>query len=91
MLSTGDSSTTIGEREVAKVRANEFTKLKVGQFAFPSDGNSEIIKFRKPTIEHNPLKEINNMANVVQSNMDEILSDMETFAVLHGISQVKKT
>lgn len=48
LFTWGDTSTTTGEREVAKHRANEFNKLKVGQFAFLSDGENEIVNIVAP-------------------------------------------
>lgn len=88
ILSSGESSTTTGQREVAKVRANEFMKLKVGEFAFLSDGKSEILKFRKPNFEIQPInKQDCKMENIIISNMNEILADMELFASSIGVSQ----
>lgn len=50
LFSWGTSTVTTGEREVSKIRANEFTKLGVGQFAMLSDGRSEIVKFPYPKL-----------------------------------------
>jgi Type IV secretory system Conjugative DNA transfer len=44
------SGTNVGEREISKVRAIEFFKLKPGQFAFISDGEGEIVKFSRQNI-----------------------------------------
>lgn len=88
ILSSGDNSTTIGQREVSKFRANEFMKLEVGQFAFLSDGKSEIIKFNKPNISIEPLKEnADEMKSRITKNMNKIISDMEYFAKDIGVSQ----
>lgn len=51
LFSTGESSTTIGEKEVSKFRASKFNALKVGEFAFLSDGNTDIVKFKAPKIQ----------------------------------------
>lgn len=51
LFSTGETSTTIGEKEVSKFRASRFNSLKVGEFAFLSDGNTDIVKFKPPKIE----------------------------------------
>ena len=45
------TGSNIGEREVSKVRANEFLRLKTGQFGFLSNGKSEIVQFTKYNIE----------------------------------------
>lgn len=51
LFSTGETSTTIGEKEVSKFRASKFNALKVGEFAFLSDGNTDIVKFKPPKIK----------------------------------------
>ncbi|AZB32113.1 type IV secretory system conjugative DNA transfer family protein (plasmid) [Chryseobacterium balustinum] len=51
LFSTGETSTTIGEKEVSKFRASKFNSLKVGEFAFLSDGNTDIVKIKTPKIE----------------------------------------
>lgn len=51
LFSTGETSTTIGEKEVSKFRASKFNALKVGEFAFLSDGNTDIVKFKAPKIQ----------------------------------------
>lgn len=45
------TGSNIGEREVSKVRANEFLRLKTGQFGFLSNGKSEIVQFTRYNIE----------------------------------------
>ncbi|MFN3021824.1 type IV secretory system conjugative DNA transfer family protein [Chryseobacterium sp. TY3] len=51
LFSTGETSTTIGEKEVSKFRASKFNALKVGEFAFLSDGNTDIVKFKTTKIQ----------------------------------------
>lgn len=76
LLSMGGNSTTTGEREISKHRAHEFTKLKVGQFAFLSDGNNEIINVVPPKIES---EKINSMKQISQqkleSNFNKIMEE----------------
>ena len=50
LLAWGETSTTTGEREVHKHRANEFNRLNVGEFAFLSDGKNEIVNIIHPPI-----------------------------------------
>jgi len=52
LFSTGETSTTIGEKEVSKFRASKFNALQVGEFAFLSDGNTDIVKFKPPKIKN---------------------------------------
>ncbi|MFK7102222.1 type IV secretory system conjugative DNA transfer family protein [Flavobacterium oreochromis] len=73
------NSTNIGEREVAKVRANEFLKLKVGNFAFLSDGKSEIINFKKQNIKRLELDSSKNLTDEMYiSNFYKIIEDVES-------------
>lgn len=50
LFSTGKTSTTVGEKEVSKFRASRFNSLKVGEFGFLSDGNTDIVKMMPPKI-----------------------------------------
>ena len=76
LLSWGETSTTTGEREVHKHRANEFNRLKVGEFALLSDGKNEILNFIAPKIE---TEQFNNQKLITQkmleSNFEKILSE----------------
>ena len=79
MLSFGDRSTTTGEKEVSKHRAHEFTKLKVGQFAFLSDGNNDIINLIAPKIESEKLvskKQVS--AQKLESNFNKIMEEAQS-------------
>lgn len=81
------ASTTIGEREVAKVRAHEFTKFVPGQFAFLSGGKAEVIRFPKFNIEVEELKEQDNDLDYkIQQNYTKILNDVNVFAKKIGLS-----
>lgn len=76
LLSTGGKSTTTSEREVSKHRAHEFTKLKVGQFAFLSDGNNEIVDVIAPKIESEQIvskKQISQQK--LESNFNKIMEE----------------
>ncbi|WP_165782898.1 type IV secretory system conjugative DNA transfer family protein [Flavobacterium columnare] len=72
------NSTSISEREVAKVRANEFLKLKVGNFAFLSDGKSEIINFKRPIIKRLSLDSSKNLTDEMYiSNFYKIIEEVQ--------------
>lgn len=76
LLSTGGKSTTTSEREVAKHRAHEFTKLKVGQFAFLSDGNNEIVNVVAPKIESEKITSMKQVSQQkLESNFNKILEE----------------
>ncbi|CAH8295998.1 type IV secretion system coupling TraD/TrwB family protein [Mariniflexile fucanivorans] len=74
------NGTTTSKREVSKVRAYEFTKLKAGQFAFLSDGKNDMVKFNRLMIER---EEIDNSLEVSKenliSNYENILRDIQSF------------
>ena len=70
--------TTYGHKEVAKVRANTFLKLKVGEFAFLSDGKSEVVKFTKSNIERAKLDSSRNLTDDKYiSNFHKIIADVD--------------
>lgn len=46
-----DTRVTTGEREVAKIRANTFFKLKQGEFIAFADGQEQSIKFKVPHLK----------------------------------------
>lgn len=76
LLSTGGKSTTTSEREVSKHRAHEFTKLKVGQFAFLSDGNNEIVNVVAPKIVTEKITSKKQVSQQkLESNFNKILEE----------------
>jgi type IV secretory pathway TraG/TraD family ATPase VirD4 len=88
---TGNSSsTTIGEREIPKVRSHEFTKFTPGKFAFISGGKAELIRFPKYDIKVEPLPEKENLQKKMIENYSDIIDDVNLFAEQIGISLEKK-
>ncbi len=78
----GTTGTTTSKREVAKIRAQEFMKLKAGEFAFISNGESEMIKFNRLQIEREKLTEDESHSDSdYLSNFNKIISDMEKLIV----------
>lgn len=76
LLSSGGKSTTTSEREVAKHRAHEFTKLKVGQFAFLSDGNNELVNVVAPKMEsENIISKKQISLQKLESNFNKIMEE----------------
>lgn len=79
LLDWGDRSTTIGEREVAKHRAHEFNTLKVGQFAFLSDGNNELVNIVAPKIETATISSKKPIsAQKLDSNFNKIMEEAQS-------------
>lgn len=76
LFSTGETSTTIGEKEVSKFRASKFNSLKVGEFAFLSDGNNDIVKIKPPKIEKGKIpirKKITH--EMLERNFNQIIQE----------------
>ncbi len=80
-LFSSNKSTTRTEREVKKVRSHEFLRFKQGQFAFLSDGNSDVIKFPKPNIPKQKLEaETEEMKALIESNYRKIIAEMKNLS-----------
>ncbi len=75
---TSKTGSSIGEKEVSKVRANEFLRLKTGQFAFLSDGKSEIVQFTKNNIDKPELDNSRMLTDkMYEDNYFEIIRQVE--------------
>lgn len=87
---TGKSaSTTIGEREVAKVRSHEFPLFVPGQFAYLSGGKAEVIRFPKFNIAVEEIKDIEDKKSLdwkVEQNYKKVISDINFFAKTIGLN-----
>lgn len=69
---------TYSQKEVSKVRASTFLKLKIGEFAFLSDGKSEVFKFSKSNIEKCKLDSSRNLTDDKYiSNFHKIITDVD--------------
>lgn len=76
-----NKSTTRTEREVRKVRAHEFLRFKQGQFAFLSDGKSDIVRFPKPNIPREKLEEeTDELKALIESNYRKIIAEMKSLS-----------
>ncbi|WP_183148012.1 type IV secretory system conjugative DNA transfer family protein [Chryseobacterium nematophagum] len=76
LLSFGGKSTTTGERDVVKHRAHEFTKLKVGHFAFLSDGNNELVNIVPRKIESEQITSMKHISQQkLESNFNKIMEE----------------
>lgn len=76
LFSTVNSAST-GEREIKKVRSDVFMRMKIGEFALISDGNSKVIKFNRAQIKRDKLKIINDIKYVeIQDNYGKIISEI---------------
>ncbi len=89
---TGQNSTssTVGEKEIPKVRSHEFTKFTPGKFAFISGGKSEVVKFPKYNIAVEPLPEKEDMKKKMIDNYINVIEEINFFAEQIGISSEKK-
>lgn len=85
----GGTSNTIGEREVAKIRAHEFPMFTPGKFAFLSGGKAELIQFPKFNIATEPLREGDDFKSKMINHYMEIIEEMNLFAEQIGISEKK--
>ena len=73
------NSRTISQREVSKVRAFEFTQFQVGQFAFISGGKSQVVKFKKATIDKPSLNRLRSVSKEdLENHFNKIFEDVKT-------------
>lgn len=84
----GGSSTTIGEREVAKIRSHEFATFTTGKFAFLSGGKAELVNFPKFDIKSTPLLEEENFNREMIDYYTNIIDKMNDFAKEIGVSEI---
>ncbi len=76
-----NNSTTRTEREVRKVRAHEFLRFRQGQFAFLSDGKSDVVQFPKPNIPKQKLElETDEDKALIESNYRKIIAEMKSLS-----------
>lgn len=80
MLSIGDRRITTSKKERSKVRANEFLKLKQGEFIMFSDGVDDRFRFYyepAPKLMPPKLREVSE--SDIENNYRKILHDAKTF------------
>ncbi|WP_166961922.1 type IV secretory system conjugative DNA transfer family protein [Yeosuana marina] len=71
-----DTRITTGEREVAKIRADAFFRLKEGEFITFADGKDRKVQFKLPKIEKRlPIKKQEYSEANLQSNFDAIYEE----------------
>lgn len=76
----GKQSTTKSEREIAKIRKDEFIKFKPGQFAFLSGGKQKVVQFPNPKIVSQALPYTDKLRKNIDLNYTEIIEEMMEFA-----------
>ena len=76
----GKQSTTKSEREIAKIRKDEFIKFKPGQFAFLSGGKQKVVQFPNPKIVSQALPYTDDLRKNIDLNYTEIIEEMMEFA-----------
>lgn len=79
-LGDGKQSTTRSEKEVAKIRKDQFIKFKPGQFAFLSNGKQKVVQFPNPKIITEPLAYSDELRKNIDLNYTEIIEEMISFA-----------
>jgi type IV secretory pathway TraG/TraD family ATPase VirD4 len=77
-----DTRITTGEREVAKIRADLFFRLRPGEFIAFADGKEQRIWFKRPSLEKrlpNPATEADLVANYarIHQEVQPILTAMQ--------------
>ncbi|WJJ96382.1 type IV secretory system conjugative DNA transfer family protein [Algibacter luteus] len=74
-----DTRITTGEREVAKIRADVFFRLKEGEFVTFADGKDRKIQFKLPTIEKRLPTKPQNYSDVdLQANFDRVYKEVKS-------------
>ncbi|WP_203255959.1 type IV secretory system conjugative DNA transfer family protein [Hyunsoonleella ulvae] len=74
-----DTRITTGEREVAKIRADVFFRLKEGEFITFADGKDRKVQFKLPKIEKRlPTKQQNYSDADLQANFDRVYKEVRS-------------
>ena len=74
-----DTRITTGEREVAKIRADVFFRLKEGEFITFADGEDKKVQFKLSKIERRlPTKTQNYTEADLEENFDRIYHDVRS-------------
>ncbi|MDO6761639.1 type IV secretory system conjugative DNA transfer family protein [Tamlana sp. 2_MG-2023] len=74
-----DTRITTGEREVAKIRADVFFRLKEGEFITFADGKDRKVQFKLPNIERRlPIKPQEYSEDDLQANFDRVYKEVKS-------------
>ena len=74
-----DTRVTTGEREVAKIRANVFFRLKKGEFITYADGQEKKVRFTVPEIERQLPKQKKRFSSQdIEGNMERIYEEVRS-------------
>jgi len=74
-----DTRITTGEREVAKIRADVFFRLKEGEFITFADGKDRKVQFKLPKIEKRlPTKQQDYSEADLQANFDRVYEEVKS-------------
>ena len=74
-----DTRITTGEREVSKIRADVFFRLKQGEFITFADGEDKKVQFKLPKIEHRIPKKKKVFTNKdLEENFERIYSEVRS-------------
>ncbi|XMO85015.1 type IV secretory system conjugative DNA transfer family protein [Algibacter sp. AS12] len=74
-----DTRVTTGEREVAKIRADVFFRLKEGEFITFADGKDRKVQFKLPKIEKRLPTKIHEYSDAdLQANFDRVYKEVKS-------------
>lgn len=74
-----DTRVTTGEREVSKVRANVFFRLKKGEFIIYADGREKKVRFKVPQIERGLPKEKERFSKEdIEENYERVYKEVKS-------------
>jgi hypothetical protein len=79
-----DTRITKGEREVSKIRAEEFFRLKEGEFIAFADGKDKKVRFPKPNINKGlPIPQFQIVDGSIKANFERIHLEVRMFLPLN--------
>ncbi|GHA48666.1 hypothetical protein GCM10007103_32020 [Salinimicrobium marinum] len=68
-----DTRITTGEREIPKIRAGAFFRLKQGEFIIHADGEDKKVQFKLPKIQREVPQEEKQVSNAdLEANFEKI-------------------
>ena len=67
----------MGEKEVSKIRADVFFRLKEGEFITYADGKDKKVQFALPKIVRGLPNEVNFTKEELHENFDRIYSEVQ--------------
>jgi len=72
-----DTRVTKGEREVAKIRASSFFKLKPGEFVVYADGNTKLLLFKNQKFQMSSFSNIEGETMLYHRKYQSMMKDLD--------------